>query len=58
MQVLGSCIYVSGLLATLVAVSSGMYQAGDMVVDLTDDNFAKTVMQSEDVWIVEFYAPW
>ncbi|KAF6723976.1 Protein disulfide-isomerase A6 [Oryzias melastigma] len=28
------------------------------VVELTDDNFDKTVLQSDDVWLVEFFAPW
>ncbi|XP_008543798.1 protein disulfide-isomerase A6 homolog [Microplitis demolitor] len=28
------------------------------VVELTDDNFDKLVMNSEDLWLVEFYAPW
>lgn len=28
------------------------------VVELTDDNFDKTVLNSEDMWLVEFYAPW
>ncbi|ETE67495.1 Protein disulfide-isomerase A6, partial [Ophiophagus hannah] len=28
------------------------------VIELTDDNFDKTVMDSDSVWLVEFYAPW
>ncbi|XP_043460949.1 protein disulfide-isomerase A6 homolog [Leptopilina heterotoma] len=28
------------------------------VVELTDDNFDKLVLGSEDLWLVEFYAPW
>jgi protein disulfide-isomerase A6 len=28
------------------------------VVELTDDNFARQVLKSQDVWLVEFYAPW
>ncbi|XP_015420428.1 PREDICTED: protein disulfide-isomerase A6 [Myotis davidii] len=28
------------------------------VIELTDDNFDKNVLDSEDVWMVEFYAPW
>lgn len=27
------------------------------VVELTDSNFDKLVLQSDDVWLVEFYAP-
>ncbi|KAM3931411.1 protein disulfide-isomerase A6 [Leptodactylus fuscus] len=28
------------------------------VIELTDDNFDKQVLDSDDVWLVEFYAPW
>lgn len=28
------------------------------VVVLTDSNFDELVMQSKDIWLVEFYAPW
>lgn len=28
------------------------------VIELTDDDFDKMVMNSEDMWLVEFYAPW
>uniref|UniRef100_A0A665W7Z3 Protein disulfide-isomerase A6 n=1 Tax=Echeneis naucrates TaxID=173247 RepID=A0A665W7Z3_ECHNA len=28
------------------------------VVELTDDNFDKMVLESDDVWLVEFFAPW
>uniref|UniRef100_A0A8C6MIW3 Protein disulfide-isomerase A6 n=1 Tax=Nothobranchius furzeri TaxID=105023 RepID=A0A8C6MIW3_NOTFU len=28
------------------------------VIELTDDNFDKLVLESEDVWMVEFFAPW
>ncbi len=28
------------------------------VVELTDKNFKKLVLQSEDMWLVEFFAPW
>ncbi|XP_016889364.1 protein disulfide-isomerase A6 isoform X2 [Cynoglossus semilaevis] len=28
------------------------------VVELTDDNFDKMVMESDDIWLVEFFAPW
>lgn len=30
----------------------------DEVIELTDSNFDKLVLQSDDVWLVEFYAPW
>jgi len=28
------------------------------VVELTDSNFDKLVLQSDDMWLVEFFAPW
>lgn len=28
------------------------------VVELTDDNFDRTVLESDDFWLVEFFAPW
>jgi len=45
------------LLATIV-VCSAFYEKSEDVVDLTDKNFASSVIGSDYVWIVEFYAPW
>ncbi|KAK2588722.1 hypothetical protein KPH14_001612 [Odynerus spinipes] len=28
------------------------------VIELTDENFDKLVLNSDDMWLVEFYAPW
>lgn len=28
------------------------------VVELTDDNFDKLVLDGDQVWMVEFFAPW
>jgi len=36
---------------------SGGGAKGD-VVELTDSNFKKLVLQSDDMWLVEFFAPW
>lgn len=30
----------------------------DAVIELTDENFDKLVLKSDDIWLVEFYAPW
>lgn len=34
------------------------YSPKDDVVILTDKNFEKEVLHSNDYWLVEFYAPW
>lgn len=47
--------------ANLGGGSSGGGSSGgssDDVIELTDDNFDKLVLQSDDVWMVEFFAPW
>ncbi|CAG9855345.1 unnamed protein product [Phyllotreta striolata] len=31
---------------------------GKDVIELTDSNFEKLVIQSDDLWLVEFFAPW
>ena len=38
--------------------SGGSGGSKDDVVELTDANFEKLVMKSEDMWLVEFFAPW
>ncbi|KAL9692475.1 hypothetical protein quinque_015782 [Culex quinquefasciatus] len=35
-----------------------MYSPSDNVVELTDGNFERLVVKSDEVWVVEFYAPW
>lgn len=35
----------------------GSQGSGD-VVELTDSNFDKLVLNSDDIWLVEFFAPW
>ena len=35
-----------------------MYPSSSDVVELTSANFDRLVMQSDNIWIVEFYAPW
>jgi len=35
-----------------------LYPSSSEVVDLNPANFDRLVMQSDAVWIVEFYAPW
>ena len=48
-------ILLSILLASTV---KPLYSASDDVVQLNPANFNKLVKDSDDVWLVEFYAPW
>eukprot|EP00126_Sphaerothecum_destruens_P002436 Sdes_comp15876_c0_seq1m4977 len=38
--------------------SSGSGNSQGDSIELTESNFEKLVMQSEDLWMVEFFAPW
>ncbi|XP_036329942.1 protein disulfide-isomerase A6 homolog [Rhagoletis pomonella] len=38
--------------------NSGSGSGADAVIELTDDNFDKLVLNSDDIWLVEFFAPW
>jgi len=42
----------------LASVASALYSRNSNVISLTKKNFDKEVMQSNHVWLVEFYAPW
>ena len=37
---------------------SALYSPSDDVVQLTQSNFQQQVVNSEEVWVVEFFAPW
>ncbi|KAM6906014.1 protein disulfide-isomerase A6 isoform 2-T2 [Lycodopsis pacificus] len=48
-----------GVLGCSLLLSVGaFYSASDDVVELTPSNFNKEVIQSDSLWLVEFYAPW
>lgn len=38
--------------------SSGGGSGGNAVVDLSESSFRKDVLNSEDLWLVAFVAPW
>ena len=46
------------LLAGLVATTSALYSPSDDVVELTASNFQQRVINGDELWLVEFYAPW
>nr|XP_053647149.1 protein disulfide-isomerase A6 homolog [Cherax quadricarinatus] len=37
---------------------SALYSASSGVIDLTQSNFQREVINSDEVWVVEFFAPW
>ena len=46
------------LLLVCALGANALYSANSAVVQLTDDSFNKKVLQSDSIWLVEFYAPW
>jgi protein disulfide-isomerase A6 len=51
-------VVFTGLLTMFVSGCYALYPSSSEVVDLTPANFDRLVIQSDAVWIVEFYAPW
>ncbi|XP_063831856.1 protein disulfide-isomerase A6 homolog [Ostrinia nubilalis] len=49
-------LYLGVLLCA--AGSLALYDSSSDVIELTPNNFDKLVLNSDEVWIVEFYAPW
>lgn len=41
-----------------VAGSLAFYEGNSAVVQLDPNNFDKLVTNSDEIWLVEFYAPW
>lgn len=46
------------VLVVFLAQSWAMYPSSSNVVELTPSNFDRLVLNSDEVWVVEFYAPW
>ncbi|XP_077147547.1 protein disulfide-isomerase A6 isoform X1 [Ranitomeya variabilis] len=46
------------VVCSLFVAARCMYSASDDVVTLTASNFQREVVQSDSLWLVEFYAPW
>jgi hypothetical protein len=42
----------------IIVSVNGFYSSSDDVIQLDPSNFDHLVVQSSDLWIVEFYAPW
>ncbi|XP_041832618.1 protein disulfide-isomerase A6 isoform X1 [Melanotaenia boesemani] len=43
---------------SLVLTVRALYSSSDDVIELTPSNFNREVIQSDSLWLVEFYAPW
>ena len=61
----GSFYPLAGLLLSAVLFCTlvwdgvvALYDSSDDVYELRSDNFQKMVLDSDFVWVVEFYAPW
>lgn len=53
------CLLSAGLIScTFFLAADGLYSSGDDVIELTPSNFNREVIQSDSLWLVEFYAPW
>lgn len=50
-------VFLHVFLANL-ALTTALYSASSPVIKLTQENFEKEVMNSNEMWIVEFFAPW
>ncbi|KAJ4922594.1 hypothetical protein JOQ06_027851 [Pogonophryne albipinna] len=51
--------FILGVLGcSLVLSAQAFYSASDDVVELNPSNFNKEVLQSDSLWLIEFYAPW
>lgn len=50
-------IFVLAFLS-LIAFSNTLYNSNSAVVILTESNFTEKVINSNELWLVEFFAPW
>lgn len=54
-----SCCFTGVLACSLTVLSvHGLYSASDDVIELNPSNFNREVLQSDSLWLIEFYAPW
>lgn len=46
------------VVVSVISLVSCFYEDGSSVQVLTNDNFKSLVRDSQDIWLIEFYAPW
>ncbi|XP_064597005.1 protein disulfide-isomerase A6-like [Liolophura sinensis] len=51
-------VYCVTTVTLFSAAALADYGPSDDVIELTPNNFHKTVVMSDELWLVEFYAPW
>ena len=49
---------VLGLLLVALSTTQAFYSPSDGIVELNPTNFDSLVTKSDEIWVVEFYAPW
>lgn len=49
--------YIIFLIYTIYSINS-LYSSTGPVVLLNSNNFKKEVLDSDDIWLIEFYANW
>lgn len=50
-------LFISIVVCVCLTPAFAFYEKGD-VVELTASNFDRLVTQSDEIWVIEFYAPW
>jgi len=51
-------IFISVALLASACSIQALYDSSDDVVELTGGNFNHKVINGDQIWLVEFYAPW
>ena len=51
-------LYLLATFMPIAIMANEMYGKYSKVEELTDANFNEKVIKSDEMWIVEFYAPW
>ncbi len=46
------------IISCLTCSGQALYNSNSAVVQLTDKNFDDLVIKSNELWLVEFFAPW
>lgn len=54
----GKMTGIAAVLLSFIVGASAFYGPGDDVVELTPSNFHQKVINSDELWLIEFYAPW